>query len=199
MHWLTWSVCGINTWKLCIIIFLCFFGFPFSFSSCTLFDISLSLTIHTSIEGESFSGTCQFLLPLLSQVKLDNICFLSPTYTIFIIKELLYFTNFSASVTYLCFNPDNVSKRQRFDRCFFESLRDAFCVPFPGILTSKWNCNVRIGAIFWKRDSFLFILDILFRIRTCLTQLYAKDITPDDKQELDEALQREVILHNMCT
>jgi len=25
-----------------------------------------------------------------------------------------------------------------------------------------------------------------------LTQLYAKDITPDDKQELDEALQREV-------
>lgn len=31
-----------------------------------------------------------------------------------------------------------------------------------------------------------------FRIRNCLTQLYAKDITPDDKQELDEALQREV-------
>ncbi|CAL0322565.1 unnamed protein product [Lupinus luteus] len=30
------------------------------------------------------------------------------------------------------------------------------------------------------------------RIRNCLTQLYAKDITPDDKQELDEALQREV-------
>ncbi|XP_028109421.1 phosphoenolpyruvate carboxylase, housekeeping isozyme-like [Camellia sinensis] len=29
------------------------------------------------------------------------------------------------------------------------------------------------------------------RIRNCLTQLYAKDITPDDKQELDEALQRE--------
>jgi len=27
----------------------------------------------------------------------------------------------------------------------------------------------------------------------CLTQLYAKDITPDEKQELDEALQREVI------
>uniref|UniRef100_I1M3L8 phosphoenolpyruvate carboxylase n=2 Tax=Glycine subgen. Soja TaxID=1462606 RepID=I1M3L8_SOYBN len=26
----------------------------------------------------------------------------------------------------------------------------------------------------------------------CLTQLYAKDITPDDKQELDEALQREI-------
>ena len=38
-----------------------------------------------------------------------------------------------------------------------------------------------------------------FRIRDCLAQLYAKDITPDDKQELDEALQREVkaywILH----
>ncbi|KAF3515847.1 hypothetical protein DY000_02059427 [Brassica cretica] len=30
------------------------------------------------------------------------------------------------------------------------------------------------------------------RIRDCLAQLYAKDITPDDKQELDEALQREV-------
>lgn len=33
---------------------------------------------------------------------------------------------------------------------------------------------------------------MFFRIRDCLTQLYAKDITPDDKQELDEALQREV-------
>ncbi|GFY97529.1 phosphoenolpyruvate carboxylase 3 [Actinidia rufa] len=30
------------------------------------------------------------------------------------------------------------------------------------------------------------------RIQNCLTQLYAKDITPDDKQELDEALQREI-------
>ncbi|MCD9560357.1 Phosphoenolpyruvate carboxylase 1 [Datura stramonium] len=30
------------------------------------------------------------------------------------------------------------------------------------------------------------------RIRNCLAQLYAKDITPDDKQELDEALQREI-------
>ncbi|EEF48689.1 2-alkenal reductase, putative [Ricinus communis] len=30
------------------------------------------------------------------------------------------------------------------------------------------------------------------RIRDCLTQLYAKGITPDDKQELDEALQREI-------
>ncbi|KAL0320611.1 UNVERIFIED_CONTAM: Phosphoenolpyruvate carboxylase [Sesamum radiatum] len=30
------------------------------------------------------------------------------------------------------------------------------------------------------------------RIRNCLSQLYAKDITPDDKQELDEALQREI-------
>ncbi|XP_072984321.1 phosphoenolpyruvate carboxylase 1 isoform X3 [Typha latifolia] len=29
------------------------------------------------------------------------------------------------------------------------------------------------------------------RIRNCLTQLYAKDITSDEKQELDEALQRE--------
>nr|AJD81368.1 phosphoenolpyruvate carboxylase isoform 2 [Egeria densa] len=30
------------------------------------------------------------------------------------------------------------------------------------------------------------------RIRDCLAQLYAKDITQDDKQELDEALQREI-------
>ncbi|KAL0906835.1 hypothetical protein M5K25_025361 [Dendrobium thyrsiflorum] len=30
------------------------------------------------------------------------------------------------------------------------------------------------------------------RIRNCLIQLYAKDITPDDKQELDEALHREI-------
>lgn len=30
------------------------------------------------------------------------------------------------------------------------------------------------------------------RVRNCLTQLYAKDITPNDKQELDEALQREI-------
>uniref|UniRef100_A0A7N0TYJ7 phosphoenolpyruvate carboxylase n=1 Tax=Kalanchoe fedtschenkoi TaxID=63787 RepID=A0A7N0TYJ7_KALFE len=30
------------------------------------------------------------------------------------------------------------------------------------------------------------------RIRNCLTQLYAKDITTDDKKELDEALQREI-------
>ncbi|RLM61216.1 hypothetical protein C2845_PM14G08810 [Panicum miliaceum] len=30
------------------------------------------------------------------------------------------------------------------------------------------------------------------RVRNCLVQLYSKDITPDDKQELDEALQREI-------
>ncbi|KAI3804847.1 hypothetical protein L1987_26694 [Smallanthus sonchifolius] len=30
------------------------------------------------------------------------------------------------------------------------------------------------------------------RIRDCLAQLYAKDISPDDKQELDEALHREI-------
>ncbi|PPS06472.1 hypothetical protein GOBAR_AA14188 [Gossypium barbadense] len=33
------------------------------------------------------------------------------------------------------------------------------------------------------------------RIRNCLAQLYAKDITPDDKQELDEALGRELAIH----
>lgn len=40
-------------------------------------------------------------------------------------------------------------------------------------------------------NSYLFHLHVS-RIRDCLTQLNAKDITPDDKQELDEALQREV-------
>ena len=40
--------------------------------------------------------------------------------------------------------------------------------------------------------SYHFPLSLRFRIRDCLAQLYAKDITPDDKQELDEALQREV-------
>ncbi|KAG5235408.1 phosphoenolpyruvate carboxylase family protein [Salix suchowensis] len=30
------------------------------------------------------------------------------------------------------------------------------------------------------------------RLRNCLAQLYAKDITPNEKQELDEALQREI-------
>ncbi|GLJ38512.1 hypothetical protein SUGI_0784760 [Cryptomeria japonica] len=30
------------------------------------------------------------------------------------------------------------------------------------------------------------------RIRNCLSQLYSKDVTPDEKQELDEALQREI-------
>lgn len=39
----------------------------------------------------------------------------------------------------------------------------------------------------------MFVFFLIFsRIRDCLAQLYAKDITPDDKQELDEALQREV-------
>ncbi|RRT39741.1 hypothetical protein BHE74_00017585 [Ensete ventricosum] len=41
-------------------------------------------------------------------------------------------------------------------------------------------------------------IDLVFtahptQIRNCLTQLYAKDITPDDKQELDESLQREFL------
>lgn len=40
----------------------------------------------------------------------------------------------------------------------------------------------------------VFCISICIRIRNCLTQLNAKDITPDDKQELDEALQREVSL-----
>ncbi|KAG4169363.1 hypothetical protein ERO13_A12G086300v2 [Gossypium hirsutum] len=35
------------------------------------------------------------------------------------------------------------------------------------------------------------------RIRECLTHLYAKDVMPDDKQELDEALQRLIIIHKV--
>lgn len=38
------------------------------------------------------------------------------------------------------------------------------------------------------------LIHVYYRIRNCLTQLYAKDITPDEKQELDEALQREVCI-----
>ena len=44
-----------------------------------------------------------------------------------------------------------------------------------------------------------FVFLNVSRIRDCLTQLYAKDITPDDKQELDEALQREVYIHKQRT
>lgn len=47
------------------------------------------------------------------------------------------------------------------------------------------------GLVFSLTSSFSCLSQI-FRIRNCLAQLYAKDITPDDKQELDEALQREV-------
>ena len=34
--------------------------------------------------------------------------------------------------------------------------------------------------------------DIFYSIRTCLSELYAPGITPDEKRELDESLQREV-------
>ncbi|XLU46260.1 hypothetical protein S245_041074, partial [Arachis hypogaea] len=34
-------------------------------------------------------------------------------------------------------------------------------------------------------------VQIFYRIRNCLSQLYTKDITPDDKQEFDKALQQE--------
>ena len=49
----------------------------------------------------------------------------------------------------------------------------------------------RVVAIVIKIEFSSFHLHC--RIRNCLSQLYAKDITPDDKQELDEALQREVL------
>lgn len=49
--------------------------------------------------------------------------------------------------------------------------------------------------VFFFCFTYVFPLFHLFRIRDCLAQLYAKDITPDDKQELDEALQREVNTH----
>jgi phosphoenolpyruvate carboxylase len=54
-----------------------------------------------------------------------------------------------------------------------------------------------IISLAWRR--LLFVVDLLCRIRDCLKQLYAKDITADDKQELDEALQREVIYKTVAT
>jgi hypothetical protein len=51
------------------------------------------------------------------------------------------------------------------------------------------SCNYRHYNLY---STIFGIVVFMCRIRNNLTQLYAKDITPDDKQELDEALQREV-------
>lgn len=45
---------------------------------------------------------------------------------------------------------------------------------------------------------FFLLPNLVSRIRNSLAQLYAKDIIPDDKQELDEALQREVSITVKC-
>ena len=52
---------------------------------------------------------------------------------------------------------------------------------------------LKFAFLLYFQSSYRFFSS-LFRIRNCLAQLYAKDITPDDKQELDEALQREVTI-----
>jgi hypothetical protein len=56
------------------------------------------------------------------------------------------------------------------------------------------SCASKENAILYGVNLFF-----LFRIRNCLRQLYAKDITADDKQELDEALQREVKYRDFST
>lgn len=57
-----------------------------------------------------------------------------------------------------------------------------------------FSVNHLVWIYLFSYGMFLFTQTIfcLVRIRNCLSQLYAKHITPDDKQELDEALQREV-------
>ena len=49
-----------------------------------------------------------------------------------------------------------------------------------------FSIEISVRQLFWTWNV------LFFRIRDCLAQLYAKDITPDDKQELDESLQREI-------
>jgi hypothetical protein len=63
-----------------------------------------------------------------------------------------------------------------------------YCGSFDVLWFPSWLMLVEGNA----KCSPVVDLILLFRIRNCLRQLYAKDITADDKQELDEALQREV-------
>lgn len=59
---------------------------------------------------------------------------------------------------------------------------------------------VSVVACLWIFKHFVILLVIqvlnsllgIGRIRSCLSQMHQKDVTPDEKQELDEALQREV-------
>ena len=57
-----------------------------------------------------------------------------------------------------------------------------------------------VMACLWISKQFFILLVVqglnsllgICRIRSCLSQMHQKDVTPDEKQELDEALQREV-------
>ncbi|RYR15504.1 hypothetical protein Ahy_B04g072266 [Arachis hypogaea] len=55
-------------------------------------------------------------------------------------------------------------------------------------LENKFDAVMHFAAVAYVGES----TEDPLKIRNCLSQLYAKDITPDDKQELDEALQQEV-------
>ncbi|XLS90099.1 hypothetical protein HN51_066107, partial [Arachis hypogaea] len=54
-------------------------------------------------------------------------------------------------------------------------------------LENKFDAVMHFAAVAYVGES----TEDPLKIRNCLSQLYAKDITPDDKQELDEALQQE--------
>ncbi|XLR27210.1 hypothetical protein S83_055110 [Arachis hypogaea] len=55
-------------------------------------------------------------------------------------------------------------------------------------LENKFDAVMHFAAVAYVGES----TEDPLKIRNCLSQLYAKDITPDDKQELDEALQQEI-------
>ncbi|XLR32337.1 hypothetical protein S83_060237 [Arachis hypogaea] len=55
-------------------------------------------------------------------------------------------------------------------------------------LENKFDAVMHFAAVAYVGES----TEDPLKIRNCLSQLYAKDITPDDKQELDEALQQEL-------
>ncbi|XLT29039.1 hypothetical protein HN873_060331 [Arachis hypogaea] len=55
-------------------------------------------------------------------------------------------------------------------------------------LENKFDAVMHFAAVAYVGES----TEDPLKIRNCLSQLYAKDITPDDKQELDEALQQEM-------
>ncbi|RYR03622.1 hypothetical protein Ahy_B06g082696 [Arachis hypogaea] len=61
-------------------------------------------------------------------------------------------------------------------------------------LENKFDAVMHFAAVAYVGES----TEDPLKIRNCLSQLYAKDITPDDKQELDEALQQEMGLVMIC-